>query len=273
MRMDFQEFWGRIVAYFEASGWSWVIFMAVLVAGVVLVRALCYGLRRMLLRGRMERTLAGFVVTIVRFVLYVVLVFVLAAIVNVDMSPLASAIAAALVAVGLALQDSLSNLANGVLLISTKPFVEGDYVDINGTGGTVKNIGIFVTELITPDNRKVVMNNSAVMGGTITNFSARTTRRVDFMFSVPHTVDVEHIKSVIKAAVTAHPKVLTDPEPTVRLHSIKDVQLDFVTRAWVSSGDYWEVYWDINEAVFAVLKKEGIDTRLSRVDVRLIKED
>lgn len=271
--MDFQEFWESIVAYFEASGWSWVIFMAVLVVGVILIRALCYALRKILARGRMERTIAGFIVTIVRFVLYIVLVFILASVVGIDMSPVSAALAAALVAVGLALQDSLSNLANGVLLISTKPFVEGDYVEINGTGGTVKNVGMFVTELVTPDNKKIVMNNSSVISGTIVNFSARTTRRVDFTFSVPHNVEVESIKKIILEAVSKHESVLPDPEPMVRLHNIKETQLDFVTRVWVSNSDYWQVYWDLNEAVFDALHREGIDTQVSRLDVRLTKED
>lgn len=265
--------WDSIIVFFEANGWRWVTFMAVLVAGVILVRALCYALRKILSKGKLERTITGFIVTVVRFVLYLVLVFILAGVAGIDLSPLSAAVSAALVAIGLALQNSLSNLANGVILISTKPFIEGDYVEIGGTGGTVKNVGMFMTELITPDSKKIVMSNSAVMEATIVNFSERATRRVDFNITVDYDSDVEHVKSVIKGVADKHPKVLADPEPVIRLHGFKDNGLNFIARVWVNNADYWGVYWDINEQVFAAFKENGIRIPVTRLDVRMKKGD
>ena len=272
-RMNFQEMWDGIIAYFEASGWSIVIFLAVLVAGVIIVRALCAVIKRIFLRSKMERALAGFVITVIRFALYIVLVFMLAAIINVNMTPLAAAISAILVAIGLALQSSLSNIANGVILISTKPFAIGDYVDIEGTGGTVSSIGLFVTELISPDNKKITLTNSAVMAGTITNFSAKATRRVDMTFPVAHGTDIEKVKASVRKVITAHALILADPEPVVRLHEVGESRLNFVVRVWTAGGNYWAVYWDLNEQILARFKKDGIVVPYNRLDVTVKKED
>lgn len=271
--MDIQQIWFSIVDYMNANGWNIVIFLAVLVVGVIVVRALCYGLRKLLMRSRIETSLVGFIVTVCRFVLYLVLVFVLAAVLGVDMTPFASMLSAALVAVGLALQSSLSNIANGVILISTHPFREGDYVDIGSKSGTVKSIGMFVTELITPDNKKVVLTNSNVIGSDIVNYSERPTRRVDMIFAVPHGTDVEKAKAVILGVLEAHPLVLDEPAPNVRLHEITDSRLNVIARPWVKNEDYWDVYWDVTERVLVALIENGIEVPGQKLDVRVKKED
>lgn len=271
--MNLEEIWNSIVAYFESSGWSIVVFLAVLVVGVIIVRAACYGLSRLLLKSKVEKTLVGFIVTVSRFVLYLVLVFILAGVLRIDMTPLASALSAALVAVGLALQSSLSNIANGVIIISTHPFKEGDFVDIGGTSGTIKTIGMFVTELITPDNKKVVLTNSKVIGDYIINYSERPTRRVDLVFSVSYSADIEKAKKVICKVVDKHPLTLKEPGPTVRLHEFKDSSINIIARVWVNNSDYWSVYWDMNEQIFEAFKKNGIEIPFNQLDVHVRKED
>ncbi len=267
--MSFTEIWNSVVDFFENNGWSIVIFLAVLVAGVIIVRALCYGLNRILLKSRVEKTLVGFIVAVLRFVLYLVLVFVLAGIMHIDMTPLASALSAALVAIGLALQNSLSNIANGVIIISTHPFKEGDYVDIGGTAGTVSSIGMFVTMLVTPDNKKVMLTNSKVMDNYIINYSDRPTRRVDMVISVDYSSDVEEVKRVLRKVTDAHPLVLDEPEPNVRLHEMGKSSLDFIVRVWVNNDDYWSVYWDLNEQIFAALKAANIEVPFDQIDVNI----
>ena len=271
--MNWEEIWKNIVDFFSANSWNILMFMAVLVGGVVIIRALCFALKKILLGGKMEKTIVGFSVTIFRFVLYIVLIFVLAGIIGIDMTPLATAISAGLVAIGLALQSSLSNLANGMILVSTKPFVEGDFIDVGGVLGTVKNVGLFVTELLSPDNKKIVMTNSQVLSSTITNFSAKATRRVDFMFQAAMTSDVSKVKASISKVIKKHKLVLEDPAPVVRLHEIKDGRLSFVTRVWANKDDYWDVYWDLTEGIFAQLKKDGIEIPFDQIDVHVKRED
>ena len=210
--------------------------------------------------------------TVCRFVLYLVLVFVLAGVLGIDLSPLASAISAGLVAIGLALQNSLSNIANGVIIIYTRPFKEGDYVKIGSVTGTIKSIGLFVTELVSDDNKKVVMTNSNVINDTISNYSERLTRRVDMLFSVSYDTDIEKAKNVIKELIDAHPLTLNEPAPVVRLHEFKDSCINIVTRMWVKNENYWAVYWDMNESVFAAFKENGIEIPFNQIDVH-VKED
>ena len=271
--MNFEEIWNTIVAFFEARGWSIVIFLAVFVAGVIIVRAVCYWLSRLLLKSKVEKTLVGFIITVLRFVLYLVLVFILAGVIGIDMTPIASALSAAVVAIGLALQSSLSNIANGVVLISTRPFKEGDYVDIGSVSGTVQSVGMFVTVLITPDNKKVVLTNTNVLANNVVNYSERPTRRVDMVFSVSYSEDVERAKSIISRVVEAHPLVLDEPAPTVRLHEFKDSSIGIITRPWVNNADYWTVYWDLNEQIYAELNKEGIQRPFNQLDVHVKKEE
>lgn len=267
------EIWNSIVEFFNSHGWAIVIFLAVLVVGVLVIRALCFWLSRILLKSKVEKTLVGFIVTVGRFVMYLVLVFVLAAVLNIDMTPLASALSAALVAVGLALQSSLSNIANGVIIISTHPFKEGDYVDIGGTAGTIKSIGMFVTELITPDNKKVVLTNSKVIGDYIINYSERPTRRIDMAFSVSYSADVEKVKRVIGKVVEKHPLTLKEPAPTIRLHEFKDSCINVIARVWVNNADYWSVYWDLNEQIFSAFNANRIEIPFNQLDVHVRTEE
>lgn len=267
--MNLQEMWNSVINFFENSGWSIVIFLAVFVVGIILIRAICFGISKMLLRGKVEKSLIGFIIAICRFVLYLILIFVLAAVLNIDMTPLASAIAAALVAVGLALQNSLSNIASGIVIISTHPFKEGDYVDIGSVSGTVKSIGMFVTELITTDNKKIVITNTNVINEVIINYSERSTRRVDMFFSISYNSNVELAKAIIMRAINGHSLTLKDPEPIVRLHEFKDSSINIVTRMWVKTEDYWSVYWDMNEQIFAEFKKHGIEIPFNQLDVHL----
>lgn len=271
--MNFEEIWNSILLFFKESGWSIVIFLAVLIVGVIIVRALCYGLNRLLRKSKMEKTLIGFVVTVCRFVLYLVLVFILAGIIQIDMTALASALSAAVVAIGLALQNSLSNIANGVVIISTHPFKEGDYVNIGGTEGSVQSIGMFVTTLITPDNKKVILTNTKVIGDYIINYSERPTRRVDMIFSVSYSEDIEKAKKVIREVVDNHPLIIDEPAPTVRLHEFKDSCINIIVRPWVNNADYWTVYWDLNEQIFEAFNANGIEIPFNQLDVHVKKED
>ena len=271
--MNFEEIWNSILLFFKESGWSIVIFLAVLIVGVIIVRALCYGLNRLLRKSKMEKTLIGFVVTVCRFVLYLVLVFILAGIMQIDMTALASAISAAVVAIGLALQNSLSNIANGVVIISTHPFKEGDYVNIGGTEGSVQSIGMFVTTLITPDNKKVILTNTKVIGDYIINYSERPTRRVDMIFSVSYSEDIEKAKKVIREVVDKHPLIIDEPAPTVRLHEFKEGRINIIVRPWVNNADYWTVYWDLNEQIFEAFNANGIEIPFNQLDVHVKKED
>ncbi len=263
------KFLQEVENFFATSGWKIVIFMAVLVFGIIIVRFICKILRKIMLKSSLSKTLCGFLLTILKFILYIILIFILADIAGISMTPLITAFGAAALAIGLALQDSLSNLANGVLIMGTKPFKIGDYVEVDGIGGTVKAIRMITVELLTPDNKKVTIPNSKVTAGNIVNYSARPTRRVDFTFDVSYDSDIEKVKAVLAQEAAKHEKIMQEPAPVVKLNKMEASSLQFILRAWVNGSDYWDVYWDMNERVFNALKQNGIEIPYNQLDVHI----
>ena len=261
--------WEQIVTFFTGAGWIVVEALAALVIGIIVIRIVHALLRKILLKRTMDNTIANFVLTVVRFALWLLLFFIIASIIKIPLTPLVTALGSIALAVGLALKDSLTNLANGVLLIAQKPFAEGQYVDIDGVEGTVKSIELLTTELISPDNKKIVVPNSKITSACITNFSAKPTRRIDWEFSASYDSDVEKVKSVLSGVLSSHEKILSDPAPMVRLKSQGASEIVFVARAWVNNGDYWDVTWDINERAFAALNEAGIEIPYPQLDVHV----
>lgn len=266
---DMRAVWESILTFLTGAGWIVVEALAALVIGIILIRIVLSLLRKILLKRTLDNTIANFVLTVVRFALWLLLFFIVASIINVPLTPLITALGSIALAVGLALKDSLTNLANGVLLIGQKPFSEGQYVSIDGVEGTVKSIGLLSTELISPDNKKIIVPNSKITSACITNFSAKPTRRIDWEFTASYDSDVEQVKSVILDVLVRHEKTLSDPSPMVRLTRQDDSAIVFLARAWVNNADYWDVTWDINEQVFDELKKAGIEIPYPQMDVHI----
>jgi small conductance mechanosensitive channel len=179
---------------------------------------------------------------------------------------------AAGLAVGLALQGSLANFAAGVLLIVFRPFRAGDYIEAAGTAGSVEEINLFTTKLRTPDNRTVIVPNAQVTDGTITNYSARDTRRLDLQFGVSYGDDLDQVKRVIGEVLAAESRLEKEPEPTIGLLSLGDSSVNFAVRPWVKTADYWAVFFDLQEAMKKRFDAEGISIPFPQRDVHLIRE-
>ena len=203
-----------------------------------------------------------------------VLFIVIAAIgkLGVQTTSFVAVIGAAGLAVGLALQGSLSNFASGVLLILFKPFKVGDYIKAGGEAGVVVEVGILTTEMKTPDNIKIILPNSAIMGGSITNVSAHPTRRVDMVVGVSYGDDLNKAKQIMEDLLAADERVLKDPAPTVAVSNLGDSSVDFVVRPWVNSADYWAVKFDFTQAVKEKFDAEGVSIPFPQRDVHLFQD-
>jgi len=203
-----------------------------------------------------------------------VLFIVIAAIgkLGVQTTSFVAVIGAAGLAVGLALQGSLSNFASGVLLILFKPFKVGDFIKAGGEAGVVVEVGILTTEMKTPDNIKIILPNSAIMGGSITNVSAHPTRRVDMVVGVSYGDDLNKAKQIMEDLLAADERVLKDPAPTVAVSKLGDSSVDFVVRPWVNSADYWAVKFDFTQAVKEKFDAEGVSIPFPQRDVHLFQE-
>lgn len=167
-------------------------------------------------------------------------------------------IGAAGLAIGLALQGSLSNLAAGFLILVFRPFRVGDFVELAGVSGAVEKILIFTTELKTADNKKVIIPNALVIGGIITNFSANDTRRIDLTVGISYGDDIDQAKDVLMAVVTADERVLAEPETVIGVHTLADSSVNIVVRPWVKTSDYWPTYFALIEAIKKNFDRAGI---------------
>jgi small conductance mechanosensitive channel len=180
---------------------------------------------------------------------------------------------AAGLAIGLALKDSLSNFASGVMLIMLKFFEKGDYITAGGQSGTVSAINIFNTILTSPDNKKIIVPNSAVLSGSIVNVTANDTRRVDLVMGIGYDDDLLKAKQLLEKIVSEEPRVLKDPAPQIAVSELADSSVNFVVRPWCKTGDYWPVYFALTEKVKLIFDQEGISIPYPQTDVHLYKKD
>ncbi len=191
---------------------------------------------------------------------------------GIDTSAITALITSLGVCFGLAVNGAVANIAGGVLLIVTRPFKVDDYIEAQGYSGTVSDIHLTNTKLVTPDNKVVYVPNGALSNGNIVNYSEKAQRRVDFTFSISYSADFEQAKKILNDVLAAHPLTLKDKDFTVRVSAHSASSIDIATRAWVNSGDYWTVYFDVLETVKSEFDKAGIEIPFNQLDVH-VKND
>ena len=204
---------------------------------------------------------------IIKVLLFVILFVSIAMIIGVPAASLVAVIGSAGLAIGMALQGGLSNIAGGIFILCCHPFEVGDFIDDGTHAGTITDIGIFYTKMMTPDNKLIVIPNGAISNQTITDVSANATRRLDLKFSVAYDSDIDVVKDTLLAMANAHEMVMKDPEPFVRLGEQGDSALVFYLRVWVKSEDYWTVNFDLLEASKKIFDKRGIEIPFPQLDV------
>lgn len=206
-----------------------------------------------------DPTLASFFGNVAKYLVLIVAAITVLGVFGVQTTSMAALIGAAGLAIGLALQGTLSHLAAGVMLVLFRPFKVGDFVEAAGESGTVTEISLFNTELTTPDNIKVIVPNSDVFSGTIKNYSAHENRRLDMIFGIAYDSDMKAAETILKGIVARDPRVLAEPEPFVRVTNLGDYSVDFTLRLWCRSSDYWDLKFDITRAVKEEFDAGGID--------------
>ncbi|MBR1925779.1 MAG: mechanosensitive ion channel [Clostridia bacterium] len=271
--MTWADIWESIQHFFLTSGITLVKAILLWIIGYVVVRVLIVVVKKLLSKSKIDKVAQGFIVSMARFILYLILLIMILQALGVSITGIVAALSAAGLAVSLALQNSLSNVASGIILLINQPFRQGDYVQINGIEGKVKNIKIFTTALLTVDNKLVVLPNSMVAGNPIINYSNRKTRRVDFTFQVAYESDVELVKKVVLNVMKSDGRVLLTPEPTCRIKTYNDSSIDFFSNCWCDSDDYWDVYYYVMDNVFNEFKRNNISIPYKQVEVRLREDE
>jgi small conductance mechanosensitive channel len=214
--------------------------------------------RRVLASDALDDTLGSFVASIVRWLILLTVFVAVLGIFGIEATSLVAVMGAATLAIGLALQGTLSDLAAGFMLVLFRPYSMGQYVDIGGTSGTVKDLNLFFTVLVTPDNVQITLPNGKAWGAIITNFSANDIRRLDVTFGIDYADDPDAAMQIILAVAMADERVHKDPEPWVRLVNLGDSSVDIGGRFWCNASDYWELKWHLLKTVKAEFDKQGI---------------
>ncbi len=261
-----------IAEYVISYGGRLIVALILLLIGFRIIKILNKKIAKAKVFEKIEASSRNFMFKVLDVAAKILLVILAASIMGVPMASVVAVIGSAGLAIGLALEGSLGNIASGVVLMVTKPFKEGDFITVGGDGGTVDDIGIFYTTLTTPDKRRIVYPNSAVAGATIVNVSAEKERRVDLVFTTSYNADVQTVKNCINAVIDSHPLIMQDPEPFVRLSKHADSALEFTVRVWADAADYWTVYFDLLEQVKAGFDAKGIEIPYPQMDIH-IKEN
>ena len=246
--------------------------IVVFIVGRWIVRRLNKLLAKILEKRHVEASLSTFVKSLVNITLTLLLIIVVIGVLGIETSSFIALFASAGVAIGMALSGTLQNFAGGVMILLFKPFKVGDTIEAQGQSGTVREIQIFNTILATPDNKIIIIPNGGLSTGLMKNYSREATRRVDWEFGIAYGDDYTKAKAVIARLLDADGRVLKDPAYFIALTSLGASSVNIVVRAWVNSGDYWGVYFDMNEKVYKTFAEEDLNIPFPQMDVHVISK-
>ncbi|HEY3983273.1 small-conductance mechanosensitive channel MscS [Cedecea sp.] len=245
--------------------------VAILIVGMIVARLISGTVNRLMLARGIDSTVADFLSALVRYGIIAFTLIAALSRVGVQTASVIAVLGAAGLAVGLALQGSLSNLAAGVLLVTFRPFRTGEYVDLGGIAGTVLNVQIFSTTMRTVDGKIVVVPNGKIIAGNIINFSREPVRRNEFIIGVSYDADIDQVKQILTDIVSRDERVLKDRDIIVRVNELGPSSVNFIVRAWSKSGDLQNVYWDVLEQIKKGLDANGIGIPYPQMDVHVRK--
>jgi len=243
--------------------------LAVLIIGLFVIKKLTNALRKYFDRKDFDESLETFLLSLSGIALKLMLFVVVIQMLGVQSSSLVAVLGAAGLAVGLALSGTLQNFAGGVMILIFKPFKVGDYIDAQGHAGTVSEVQIFNTILKTPDNKTIIVPNGGLANGSMVNYSAEPTRRVDWSFGIAYGDDADKAQAVIRKLMNDDARILQDPAPFVELGALADSSVNFTVRAWVNTPDYWAVHFDMNKKIYQTFAKEGLSIPFPQMDVHV----
>jgi small conductance mechanosensitive channel len=243
--------------------------VAIFVIGRWLAKFATSSVRKLMAKRDIEDTLENFLANLLYAVLMAAVVIATINQLGVETTSLLAIVGAAGLAIGLALQGSLSNFASGVMIVAFRPYQVGNFIEAGGVAGTVVEVQIFTTILKSPDNKKIIVPNSQIMVGTIVNVSANPTRRVDIVAGCGYEDDLDHVRRVLEQILAADERVLEDPAPTIAVSELGDSSVNFVVRPWVNASDYWSAKCDITEAIKKQFDAEGISIPYPQRDVHI----
>lgn len=253
-------------------GKQFVIALLILWIGMRVVKVMLRAFKKATQLRELDASLSTFLESLLKIVLQAFVVIAAINQLGVATTSIVAMLGAAGLAVGLALSGTLQNFAGGAMILMFKPFKVGDFIEAQGYMGTVKSIQIFVTTLTTADNKVIILPNGPLSNGSLVNYSSQETRRVDWVFGIGYDADLDEAKATVRALLEADERVLKDKTITVELGAMADSSVNLTTRAWVKAGDYWDVHFAMNTAVYKAFNEKGISIPYPQMDVHLHKD-
>ncbi|MDF1526668.1 MAG: mechanosensitive ion channel [bacterium] len=264
-----EQFIEKAIEWASSSGISAATGLLILILGVWGARLVRGGTRKVLIKRQMEPTLVKFGSNFLYGALVIFVVTAALSNLGIQTTSIIAVLGAAGLAVGLALQSSLSNFAAGIMILIFHPFKVGDFIDGGGVMGTVEELGVFISRLRTPDNKVIFVPNGKLAGDNITNFTKNENRRMDLVVGVGYKEDVRRVKKVLEGIISEEERFLTDPAPKVAVLELADSSVNFAFRPWVPTNLYWDVYFDTMEKIKLRLDEEGIQIPFPQRDVHI----
>ena len=259
----------RIIEFLTIYGIKVIAAIAVFIIGRWVARALTNLVKKVMRKRKVDPTLISFTANLAYIGLLIFVIIAALGQLGIQTTSFIAVIGAAGLAIGLALQGSLSNFAAGFLMIIFRPFNVGDFIEGAGVAGTVEEIQIFTTTLKTPDNKSAIVPNASLTSNNIINWTVKGTRRVDLVMGIGYDDDIDKAKKIMADVVASDERVLKDPEPQIAMIELADSSVNFVVRPWVKAGDYWNVYFDLTEKIKKAFDAQGINIPYPQQDVHL----
>ncbi|MBQ8210848.1 MAG: mechanosensitive ion channel family protein [Clostridia bacterium] len=261
-----------VVEYITDAGINLVLAVILLIVGWKAINFFSKKIKDGTFLSKMEPTTRSFFRSFVTIFLKILLVITVAAIIGIPMTSMVTVLSSCALAIGLALQDSLSNIAGGFIVTAFKPFVVGDYIKIDGYEGTVKSINIFYTKIVTGDNKMVIIPNGEVSSNTLTDYNAFPTRRVDIDITASYSADCDTVKKALLDAAHSNEYVLSEPAPTAVLTSFDDSAVAYQLKVWCNADVYWDVKFNLMEKTKKIFEERNIEIPFPQMDVHITKE-
>lgn len=270
--MNWTTIWESIKNFFTNNYIGIIKFFAVLILGIIAIKIILNITKKIMDKTKMEKVTQGFLCGILKFCLYLILFLSLLNIIGISITGILTALSALVLAIGMALQNNISNLANGIVIISSHMFKKGDYISVDGVEGSIHDINFLFTTIMSTDNKKITLPNSTIVNSAVTNYGANNLRRVDFSFCVAYESDVETVKKIVIDVMKSNGKVRLEKDLFCRLKTLNESSIDFFAYCWVDNEDYWDVYYYITENVFNEFKRHNISIPYNQIEIRERKD-
>ncbi len=267
----FSEYWDIIIKSTINFLPSVFLAIAVLIVGLWVIKRIVSLTKKMMIIREVDTSLQDFLLQIISVSLKILLIISVVSIIGVATSSFIAILASAGFAIGMALQGSLGNFAGGIIILLFKPYKVGDYIEVQGFSGTVKSIQIFNTILLTVDNKRVLIPNGIISNGSIVNYTAEEKRRIDFLFGISYSDNIDKVKEIIRQLIDEDKRILDEPEPLIVVSGLADSSVNLTVRVWSKTEDYWDIYFDLQEKVKKAFDKNNISIPYPQTDVHLFQ--